>query len=400
MINCDTKGWTNLTGFEFPEQVITLTLVGNKLKFNTRNRSSTRFCQQQQLFSSLVTADDIATITDLPHLEDLNLNGNPLGTIPAFNHSIIRSLSLQDASLTSIEFPSVYKDALQLATLSLSKNKIRSIGDSDLFALRNSKLDKIQIDEASLSHIDQNAFVPLKQLQSLSLKDNQLKSCDFLATLPHLSSINLDGNQFTSLPPQLAAPRTVKTFSFKRNALVAIDASSPLDTWQKKNLTNVKVYLANNSFDCCRSLWLVEFLKTSAHYVGDASLLTCAKPSALIGKFLVHLDPEAMNCGAGVPSRPWWIIGLGVGGAVAIVSSIAVVVKLIRQRQHRSSYTEINGIDDPSPAAPPPNDLVFPVYDHDADAFSEYSTSISGRTTTGSEAPTFRTADGASVLNR
>lgn len=34
-VHCDTKGWENLDGMDIPSAAVTLTFVGNHLKFNT-----------------------------------------------------------------------------------------------------------------------------------------------------------------------------------------------------------------------------------------------------------------------------------------------------------------------------------------------------------------------------
>ncbi len=342
----------------------------------------------------MIPVSDRSKIENLHQLIDLSLNRNPLGTIPPFNNSKLRSLSLQDTSLISAEFPPTYSGSL-LRTISLSNNKIRSINEKDFVYLKNSKVTKFNLDSASISTIDQNAFNPLMQLQALSLKNNLLKSCEFLSTFRLLASIKLDGNQFTSLPQQLSVPNNIKTFSFTQNSISIIDESSPLYTWMKKNYTNIKIYLANNPFDCCQSLWFIRFLKNSSQFIGDAPLLNCSQPANYAGQFLMKLNPDEMNCGGITPKKSWWtpgrIIGVSIGGCVAVLVLITFIIVFTRQRRSRSGYTEIGGNDDPSATAPPlpPMDHPFPshVEGNDDDGTSEYSTAFS-RYTSGSQAPT------------
>ncbi|CAF3509061.1 unnamed protein product [Adineta steineri] len=382
IVNCDSKHWTDLNNTEFPSNVVTLTLINNQLKFDTIN--------------------DRSKIENLPRLTDLSLNANPLGTIPSFNDSKIRSLSLQDTSLTSAKFPSSYMGSF-LQTILLNNNKIRTINVDDFINLKNSQLKKLHIDSASLSIIDQNAFTPLIQLQALSLKNNQLKSCEFLTTFRLLSSIHLDGNQFTSLPQELSTPKDIKTFSFKYNFISTIDELSPLNTWHKMNYTNINIYLSNNSFDCCQSLWFIRFLKTSAYFVPDASLLTCATPSDYAGKQLIKLNPDEMNCGSIIPDKSWWtttrIIGISVGGIVTVLILITGIIIIIRRRPSRSGYTEIGGQNDALPNAPilTSSDLPFPAYNEDDDSISTYSTAT--RNTNRSQAPTVSTTVGVSAVD-
>ncbi|CAF1226800.1 unnamed protein product [Adineta steineri] len=214
LINCDTKGLQNLDGVDFPLNVKTLTLINNTLKFDTIN--------------------DRIKIESLPKLTNLILNQNPLEIIPPFNIRTLQFLSLEDTSLTSAEFPTSYNNS-SLQRISLSNNKIHSINETDFLVLYNS------------------------QLTELSLKNNQLKSCEFLLNLPRLYSINLDKNQFTSLPQQLTTPGKIRNYSFMHNFITVIDETSPLNIWLKNNYTNMKIYLANNSLDCCLSLWFIRF---------------------------------------------------------------------------------------------------------------------------------------------
>ncbi|CAF0902467.1 unnamed protein product [Rotaria sordida] len=329
LINCDTKGWRNLDDVDFPVNVVTLTLINNNLKFNT--------------------ITDLAKIENLSNSINLSINQNPLGTIPPFNHTQLRFLSLQDTSLTSAEFPSSYNNS-HLQAISLSNNKIHSINEEDFLILRGSNLKKLHIDSSSISKIDQNAFIPLTQLQALSLKNNQLKSCEFLLSLQALSSIKLDGNQFTSLPQQLTTPRNIKTYSFIHNSISIIDESSPLSRWFTMNYTNVKIFLANNPFNCCLSLWFIRFIKTSPQFVGDASVLTCTSPSIFAGKLLIKLNPDEMNCGSDIPSKSWWttgrIISIVIGSVSMVIIMIILIIVYTRRYSSHSGYEPIGGNDE------------------------------------------------------
>ncbi|CAF1321101.1 unnamed protein product [Adineta ricciae] len=382
LVNCDSKPWLNLSNVEFPTQVVTLTLINDKL--------------------NLDSSTDRSKIENLPRLLDLSLNQNPLGSIPPFNSSRIQSLSLDDTSLTSARFPPSYSSSI-LQKLNLNNNKIRSIQSGDFQALENSKLKRLHIDNAALTTVDQNAFAPLIQLQSLSLQNNQLKSCEFLSTLRVLSSIKLDGNLFTSLPSQLITQSSIKSFSFTNNRISIIDESSPLFTWQKENRTNIQVFLANNSFDCCQSLWFIRFLKISAHLVQDASILTCAAPSVYAGQNLSALNPDAMNCGGSQPKKWSWtferIVAVSLGGFFIVLVVAGTIALFVRGRRSRTGYTEIGGVNDPLPTAPemPTEQFPFPQHGEDNDdSVSTYSTAPSARTD-GSQARSLSTAVGVSV---
>ena len=346
------------------------------------------------MFSRVIPDFDRAKIENLTSLIDLSLNQNPLGTIPPFNNTKIQFLALHDTSLTSATFPSSYTNSL-LRTISLSSNKLRSIKVDDFIVFRNSTLSKLHLDDASISTIDPMAFSSLAQLQSLSLKNNQLKSCEFLPNLLLLSSIHLDGNQFTSLPQELSTPKKIKSYSFQRNAISIIDESSPLFKWWKANYTDIKIYLANNSFDCCSSLWFIRLLKSSPQFVPDASLLTCATPLAYAGKSLLKLDPEQMNCSGGDHGKSWWttgrIIGIVFGTCVTIgMITAGIIVFYFRPRPTRSGYLPIDQTDED-----PYSDIdaslshgpAFLRTDEDAPSRHPYAGSI--RNLGQSEAPTY-----------
>lgn len=353
---------------------------------------------------SFIIVSDRSKIENLPNLIDLSINQNPLEIIPPFNNTKIQFLSLQDTLLTSAVIPPSYNNSV-LQTITLNNNKIRIINENDFLFLRYSKLHKLTLDSASISLIDRNAFIPLTQLQSLSLINNQLKSCEFLSNLP-ITSIKLDENQFTSLPQQLSTPGRIKTYSFKHNLISIIDESSPLYMWFKKNITNIQIYLANNSFDCCLSLWFIRFLKTSSQIIPDASALKCATPSKFAGELLTKLNPDEMNCNGDIPNKSWWttarIIGIIIGCAVTI-SIIIIIVAFIRFRRHpsRSGYQEIDDHlytnIDPSISGGP----VFPVsFDDDYDGLSAHTYAGSTRTINESEAPTHTTIEGTYAVDR
>lgn len=342
--------------------------------------------------------DDLLKITNLNQLSILSLNGNPLEKIPQFNNSKFRSLSLQDTLLTSAEFPSSYF-ASSLDTIIISNNKIRTINENDFVNLKNSRVGKLHIDSASLSSIHSNAFKSLDRLQSLSLKNNQLKSCEFLSNLPLLASIHLNQNQFTFLPQELSLKNNIKKFFFQNNLITIIDESSPLHTWLTKNYTNNQISLANNSFDCCQSLWFIQFLHTSSDFVVDAASLTCATPSNYTGQFLMKLDVQRMNCGGIKPNPTWWtparITAISLGVFASIAGVILVIYIAVRQKQKHSSYTEIDGVDDPTPTIQHP----FPAYgQEDDDNLSTYSTAPT-RFTNNSHAPTNSTLVGISEVD-
>lgn len=368
-------------------------MIDNRLTFNAGNYPvSDRY---GTILHRNPLDSDVDKINRLPNLIDLSINQNPLTTIPPFGNPHIRFLSMQDTSFISGQFPPSYSSCL-LQSVTLSGSKIRTLHENDLLALANSPLTKLYMDGASISTIDPGAFTPLKNLQSLSLNNNQLKSAEFLSRMARLASVRLDGNQFSVLPPQLAIPGKVKMYSFKRNAITVIDELSPLRTWSTNNWTDIRIYLANNSIDCCLSLWLVGFLKAFPMIVADGSQLTCATPANLAGKLLVNLRPDDMHCGD-TPSRAWWttgrIIGLISGCAAATMIAILIFYVLTRRRRSRSGYTEIDDpyvqIDTALPSGP-----AFATANDDDEHYAAFSRVLDWRgPVTSSEAPTQSTGE-------
>lgn len=323
---------------------------------------------------NFVLGDDRAKLEQLINLNVLILDNNPLGQIPSFNLSKIQTLSLDGTSLSSASFPSSFSNSLTLKKLTLSQNRIRTLNENDFKSISSSRLDSLTIDNANLESIDPKTFLLLTRLQSLSLNKNLLKSAEFISNLKVLSSIKLDENQFSSLPEELILPHNIKTFSFKQNFITKIDENSPLAVWEKKNLTNLKIFLANNSFDCCESLWFIKLLKTTS-FVADASILTCAKPTEVLGKKMISLNPDDVFCGEKPTKNLWLIITVSILGGFALIFSVLVVVFLVlRSKRSRTGYTEIGGVDDPHDL---PTGPVFPTFDDDDDDNNERQTIIS-----------------------
>lgn len=287
----------------------------------------------------------------------------------------------------------------------MKNNVIRTIKSNDFSVLANSPLNKLNLDDASIATIDPHAFQSLTKLQSLSLKNNLLQSCEFLLDLSVLSSIHLDGNQFTTLPHELSIPKKIKTYSFRSNRISTIDETSALNSWFKNNRTDIQIYLANNSLDCCSSIWFIRFLRIARHFVADAPLLTCASPADYAGKLLTKLDPDQMNCGGPNPNHSWWtssrIVGLIIGILVLGVAVILATGFYLRFRNHpsRFGYVEIGRNENESLYRNlDPTIRRGPAFQTDEDdGYDTISSSAYGRSTQSgppSEAPTRHTAEG------
>ena len=291
--------------------------------------------------------EDLAKLQNLSNLQTLIVNQNPLGMIPSFNISTLRSISFEDCALTSAAFPASFQISAVLQTIGMNKNRLGVINQNDFAALKNARVRKLTLDNTNLYKIDSSAFAPLKQLQSVSFIGNQLQTLEFLPTLPVLASIKLDDNQFSALPPEMSQPQKIQSFSFLHNKISVIDDSSPLNRWEKMNSTSAKVTLANNTFDCCKSIWFIKFLKRSSKFVPDASQLMCQFPTELIGKKLMDVDENTIKCDDNKSKdKTVWI---SIGGSACGVATIAVVsLAIFFRKKKRSQYIEIPGVDSES----------------------------------------------------
>ncbi|CAF1237368.1 unnamed protein product, partial [Didymodactylos carnosus] len=317
-IYCKGAELTTLVDLEFPATVQTLSLTDSSLTFDT--------------------VADIQKIQNMTNLKFLTLSNNPLTKIPLFNHTNIQSLIINEAQINSVQFPDTYCGLSSLDKISLSSNIIETINDDDFKSLKNSKVTDLEINKNRLSKINPNAFIPLStSLQSLSLSGNNLVSCEFLSILGQLATINLNQNQFTSLPSQLFAPHNIKSYSFIENLIETIDETSPLNAWAKQNLSNTKIYLNGNPFDCCQSLWFIRYLKRdNKQYVVDAEELNCNAPRQYAGKRLLDLNPDLMtDCTTGSKLSIANIIFIVLGSLLLIIVIIVIIIVIISQIRKR-----------------------------------------------------------------
>ncbi len=275
------------------------------------------------------------------------LSNNPLGTIPELSLSHLVNLQLENTHLKTATFPKSYENCTNLQSIVLSNNTLTKI-TSDTFESLSS-LTTIIIDHAQLHSIDQNAFINLsKTLQSISLESNSLKSSEFLSTMPNLISVNFDNNKFKQLPKEMFKPGQTKHFFFRNNEIDTIDELSPLFYWAKTNLSDIEIYLNNNPFDCCQSLWFIRYLTGPKNLVKDSSNLTCALPKEFTGQRLIDIHIDLMDCShkPNIHSSKLVVILLCLSGVVIFILFMVVATLYRRNKLHfrrRQGYQSIQG---------------------------------------------------------
>ncbi|GLG93927.1 Chaoptin [Gryllus bimaculatus] len=177
-------------------------------------------------------------------LRVLDLAENEIATIEAeafseVGHSLT-SLRLDNGLASS--FSSVPADAFRplanLVELDLSNNRLRSMPEYALLALRrlrkdvHMRLEEVDMGFNQLPEVPSHAFKDLPALERLLLDDNQISRVGWQAfmNLPHLYELRLRGNKLTELPTEgFQNLPALRLLDVSWNALQALDLGSALD---------------------------------------------------------------------------------------------------------------------------------------------------------------------------
>ncbi|CCG81983.1 Predicted protein [Taphrina deformans PYCC 5710] len=199
------------------------------------------------LSDNKLTTDILNLITLLPTLTELNLSRNKLGGILSSKLSKLDQLSrldLSDNELEAIDYS--LTGCTKLQHLNLSGNQLTRLqvsqlsqqtGLVELDASRN-KISPALIDTTltfprlsilNLSHNkirelqDDSHVLSLPNLTTLSLMQNQLTSIDtILDESKNLINLNIEGNNFTTLPNRLFSLQTLRFVDISDNRLEVI----------------------------------------------------------------------------------------------------------------------------------------------------------------------------------
>jgi Leucine-rich repeat (LRR) protein len=188
--------------------------------------------------NQLRSIDGIGILGKTP-LEDLNLGGNQLTTLPPDmgDLSNLKTLWLDDNHLA--DFPIVLCSIKSLEELRMSGNQLHFIPQS-INALSNLKtlaLDNNKIEDFPMGILE------LPHLENLWLRQNLLRELpDSLSELTVLQTLSVSSNQLSSLPSSLYKIHTLKNIFANANGMTWVDKElSDLPALEKLNLANNKL---------------------------------------------------------------------------------------------------------------------------------------------------------------
>lgn len=146
--------------------------------------------------------DELPQFNAASQLRKLDLSGNAIHLIAKDTFAEVtqlRVLILNDNKLQSATIH--FSESNQLEILELANNEIGEVRVGDF--LRLGHLKKLNLSHSQLTHIELGALAPITlQLVELDLSDNQFKEINFdgfLASMPNLQLLRLNGNQLTEL---------------------------------------------------------------------------------------------------------------------------------------------------------------------------------------------------------
>ncbi|XP_061717745.1 connectin-like [Cydia pomonella] len=233
------------------------------------------FAHLKKLATIVLDKNNIAEIyrdvfVDLPNLQKLYLTTNMITTIHdrAFmNLNNLRLLEIDNNLLFSLN-NETFSGLSNLEILDLSGNSLEVIGDNTFLPLK--QLRSLNLEGNKIQMLDDKAFNGLGKLHSLTLANNKLTSIDsvrIFEVLKELTSLSLRDNQLQELKAEVMAP-ILSNF---------IGANSSLD-------------VEGNNFPCdCRLEWFTTLLNKTQNKNLEIALenLKCtpdAKVSQLYAK--------------------------------------------------------------------------------------------------------------------
>lgn len=263
------------------------------------------------------------SFSNAPLLDTLYLNQNKISTIPPGLFDNLRYLqTIQIAvndiaddgiprgifsNLHNLTYLSVGFNRLQnwipnlptsLSFLGYGGNYIKSIS---AFAFQNLKnLHSMDITEGQLSHIEDNAFMGLKNLKYLELSKNNISTNLTEKTFSGLSSLerlDLDFNKISHVTPgALLIMKTMQWLSMDNNQITTLQPEA-LNSKIMPGLFEID--LNGNPWYCdCHLRWLKERSDSYnlPYIVNNPMIMTCAGPDDVAGKTWYHLKAGDFKC--------------------------------------------------------------------------------------------------------
>ncbi len=158
-------------------------------------------------------------ILDLPHLEELGLQGNLFSEIPSLilqSMPYLKYLCFTDNQLTSVS-PDI-QHLSQLQKLILSDNQISEL-PGEIGHLKH--LDYLSVDNNQLTQLPEE-ISQLTNLECLIANRNAIAALPrSIGKLKNLKYLYLDGNQLTKLPEEIGQLTNLEQLSLQDNALLA-----------------------------------------------------------------------------------------------------------------------------------------------------------------------------------
>lgn len=175
-----------------------------------------------------------------PNLEYLNVNGVGLKSFhPLANASDLKVILANNNQISRLD-ANVFSVSTDMETLSLRKNNIQEVDVNAFHNLGN--LRELFLSDNKLSGLHMNTFAPLISLEVLSLSGNQLQSIDlelFHANL-QLHEILLYDNKITAVHPQTFT-NLANLFNLELHGNLCVDKDIRIDDGDFQDL--VKSYL-------------------------------------------------------------------------------------------------------------------------------------------------------------
>ncbi|GFU46208.1 leucine-rich repeat-containing protein 58 [Trichonephila clavipes] len=208
---------------------------GYRYEVNKSPNQNANESQRDSSYLSLRNAEELSNWTNYPHSSDssmdlsyLNLDGMALHhNLELFNHPENTQSDEKNEHRKEVQF------------LFLQHNRLDFIPEN-LYKLRN--LKHVDLSNNFLTEINEAIF-ELKQLSILVVRNNLLGDLSLpkkLSTLEQLQELNLSGNLFRTIPPEIVDVPNLKSLHMGGNQLEEL----PRDIWKLQKLE--VLYLGGN----------------------------------------------------------------------------------------------------------------------------------------------------------
>lgn len=163
-----------------------------------------------------------ASITALEKLEVLEIQGNKLDRLPDSLRELVKLRVLNISSNCFSSLPIESLGRLPLVELIASRNKLSgALFHSDVTEM--SRLQRLDIANNSLSYLSDSAELCLPSLRDLDMSFNRISSLPDMSSWSCLSTFAAEDNKLSSLPSGFTTLQTVKTINLTGNDFSRLD---------------------------------------------------------------------------------------------------------------------------------------------------------------------------------